>query len=135
MSFLPTSSMTARKIANLPSMMTTERADLGNRIGRGLDALEKPGQPGRRTSSSTIAMSCTMGQPTVMRPRSVSTSRRSCKRRSSTTVLATESATPKMTPAPGVQPSDQPSPMPSGTPTRPCAIAPGMAIPRTASKS
>ena len=47
-----------------------------------------------------MAMSCTISQPTVIRPRSVSISRRSCRSRSSTTVLATESATPKMSPAP-----------------------------------
>ena len=76
-----------------------------------------------------------MSQPTVMRPRSVSSSRRSCSRRSSTTVLATESAMPKTRPAPGVQPCHQPTAMPSGAATAAWAIAPGMAMARTESRS
>src|SRR6185437_1309835 len=53
-------------------------------------------------------MSCTISQPTVILPRSVSSSRRSCISRNSTTVLATERARPNSTPAPVPQPSDQP---------------------------
>ncbi len=49
---------------------------------------------GIRTSAKTIAMSSTISQPIAMWPRSVVSSRRSCKARSSTTVLATESASP-----------------------------------------
>ena len=45
---------------------------------------------GSSTSASTIAMSSTISQPTAMRPRSVSTRRRSCSARSSTTVEATD---------------------------------------------
>ena len=45
-----------------------------------------------------------------MRPRSVSSSRRSCSARSSTTVLATESARPKTRPAPSGQPKHQRQP-------------------------
>ena len=82
-----------------------------------------------------MARSCTISQPTVMRPRSVSTRRRSCRRRSRTTVLATDSATPKTSPAPSVQPSHQPTAMPSGVATSPCASAPGMAMARTDSRS
>ena len=55
-----------------------------------------------------MAMSCTISQPTVMRPRSVSISRRSWSTRSSTTVLATDSATPKMSPAPD-RPAERPA--------------------------
>ena len=51
-----------------------------------------------------------------MRPRSVSSRRRSCKVRSTTTVLATDSATPKTKPAPTDQPSSQASAMPSSGP-------------------
>ena len=82
-----------------------------------------------------MAMSCTISQPTVMRPRSVSSSRRSCRTRSRTTVLATDSAMPKMSPAPSGQPSHQPTAMPSGVATSPCASAPGTAMARTDSKS
>ena len=53
---------------------------------------------GNSTSASTIAMSSTISQPTAMRPRSVSSKRRSCIARSSTTVLATDKARPNTTP-------------------------------------
>ena len=61
---------------------------------------------GSSTSVSTMARSSTISQPTAMRPRSVSRMRRSCSARSSTTVLATDSARPKMMPAPIGQPSE-----------------------------
>ena len=53
-------------------------------------ALSTGASAGSSTSVSTIARSSTMSQPTAMRPRSVSSSRRSCIARSSTTVLATD---------------------------------------------
>jgi hypothetical protein len=59
---------------------------------------------GIRTSASTMARSSTISQPTAILPRSVSTSRRSWSARSSTTVLATDSARPKTKP-PQPQPS------------------------------
>ena len=52
-----------------------------------------------------MARSSTISQPTAIRPRSVSTRRRSCRARSSTTVLATDSARPNTSPAPIAQPS------------------------------
>ncbi len=64
-----------------------------------------------------MPMSWTISQPTVMRPRSVSSRRRSWSILSSTTVLATDSAMPKSSPAPGGQPMAQPSSMPSGVAT------------------
>ncbi len=76
-----------------------------------------------------------MSQPTAMWPRSVSSSRRSCKVRSTTTVLATESATPNTSPAPKFQPSSQARPSPSNVATAICAIAPGTAMARTESNS
>ncbi len=76
-------------------------------------------------------MSSTISQPTAMRPRSVSSSRRSCKARSSTTVLATDSARPKTRPAPIGQPSHHAKPMPSSVAIAIWTIAPGMAIART----
>ena len=59
---------------------------------------------GRRTSASTIARSSTMSQPTAILPRSVSMSRRSCKARSTTTVLATDRADQRRA---GLQPTTQ----------------------------
>ena len=82
-----------------------------------------------------MARSSTISQPTAMRPRSVSSSRRSCRARSSTTVLATDSARPKTRPAPIDQPSHQASPMPSSVATAIWTTAPGMAIARTDSRS
>ena len=73
---MPTSSITAMKMANWPSSTATERA-----ISTALGAVSTPWNnavsPGNSTSTSTMAMSCTISQPTVMRPRSVSISRRS----------------------------------------------------------
>ena len=133
-SFLPTSSMTAMKMTNLPSRTVIERT-----ISTAPGAVSMPRnsavRPGSSTSTSTMAMSCTISQPTVMRPRSVSISRRSWSTLSRTTVLATDSATPKMSPAPADQPSDQPTSMPSGVATNACASAPGTAMARTDSKS
>ena len=77
-----------------------------------------PASAGSSTSASTMARSSTISQPTAMRPRSVSISRRSCKARSSTTVEATESARPKTSPAPIDQPSNQARPAPSTVASR-----------------
>ena len=122
------------KMANLPSMMTTERA-ISTASGAVSTPWNSAASPGSSTSTSTMAMSCTISQPTVMRPRSVSTSRRSCNTRSSTTVLATDSAMPKMTPAPGGQPSDQPSRHAERRGDQALRQRPGMAMARTDSKS
>ena len=65
-----------------------------------------PASAGSSTSARIITKSSTTSQPTAMRPRSVSISRRSCKARSSTTVLATDSAKPNTTPAPIDQPRE-----------------------------
>ena len=73
-------------------------------------------------------MSSTISQPTAMRPRSVSSRRRSCIARSSTTVLATDRARPNTRPAPTDQPSHHASAIPSAVATAICAIAPGMAM-------
>ena len=87
--------------------------------------VESRASAGRSTRTSTIARSSTTSQPTAMRPRSVSSSRRSCSARSTTTVLATESARPNTSPPPSGQPSSSPSPTPSAVATTICAIAPG----------
>ena len=55
--------------------------------------------------------------------------------RSSTTVLATESASPNTMPAPMPQPASQASPTPSAVAKAICTTAPGIAMPRTESRS
>ena len=97
--------------------------------------LNNPAITGNSTSASTMAMSSTISQPTAMRPRSVSTSRRSCNARSSTTVLATDNARPNTSPSPIGQPSHAASPMPSRVAQAICTMAPGMAIFLTESRS
>ncbi len=67
---------------------------------------------GSSTSASTMARSSTTSQPTAMRPRSLSRMWRSCRARTSTTVLATERARPKTKPAVHDQPSSRASPAP-----------------------
>ena len=82
-----------------------------------------------------MAMSSTISQPTAMRPRSVSISLRSCSARSNTTVLATDSASPNTTPALTDQPIHAASPTPSSVAQTIWAMAPGMAMARTESRS
>ena len=90
---------------------------------------------GSITSVSTMTRSSTISQPTAMRPRSVLMMRRSCRARSSTTVLATDSARPKVIPAPIGQPSRLPSPTPKAVATAICTMAPGTAMSRTDHRS
>ncbi len=76
---LPTTSMKATKTANLPSTMTRPRAAL-----RPDRAPPRPRETARRGPAAAPAPSpwrgpATISQPTAMRPRSVSTSRRSCR--------------------------------------------------------
>ncbi len=90
-----------------------------------------PASAGISTSASTQAMSSTISQPTAMRPRLVSTRRRSSSARSSTTVLAHDSDSPKTMPAPFDQPIHRAMPQPSVVATAICASAPGRAMLRT----
>ena len=94
-----------------------------------------PASGGMRTRVSTITRSSTMSQPTAMRPRSVSTRRRSCSARNSTTVLATERARPKISPAPSDQPISRARPTPIAVATAIWPSAPGTAIVLTESRS
>ncbi len=70
-----------------------------------------------------------------MRPRWVSSRRRSSIARSSTTVLATDSARPNTSPCSVGQPMLQASPQPSRVATAICASAPGIAIHFTSIRS
>ncbi len=83
---------------------------------------------GNRTSATTIARSSTTSQPTAIRPRSVLIRSRACMARSSTTVLATDSASPNTRPAATDHPSPKARPSPSSVATAICTSAPGTAI-------
>src|SRR5260221_646487 len=71
----------------------------------------------------------------AIRPRPVSTSRRSCKACIRTTVLATDKARPKTKLVPADQPSSRARPMPSSADTAICTTAPGITMLRTESRS
>ncbi|MNT40985.1 hypothetical protein D3C72_1773320 [compost metagenome] len=90
---------------------------------------------GSRTSASTITRSSTISQPMAMRPSLVSSWPRLSSARSSTTVLAVESARPKTSPAVMLQPSSWERPSPSRVARVICTMAPGMAICLTDSRS
>ncbi|MNX57446.1 hypothetical protein D3C86_882630 [compost metagenome] len=94
-----------------------------------------PASGGSSTSTSTIARSSTTSQPTAMRPVKESRMPRLSSARSSTTVLATDSASPNTSAVPQLQPHHMASPPPSSVATAICAMAPGSAILRTASRS
>ena len=125
--------MMATKAATLPRVIAIGSAS-ANKLSVA-PAFSTGASAGNSTSVSTIAMSSTISQPTAMRPRSVSSKRRSCIARSSTTVLATDKARPNTTPALIDQPSHHASPMPSAVATAICAMAPGMAMRPTESRS
>ena len=118
--------------ANLPSVAASGSA-IAEKVT--FSPLAKSASAGSSTSTSTIARSSTTSQPTAMRPRSVSSRRRSCKVRSTTTVLATDSAAPKISPALSDHPCSQASAAPSTVATAICASAPGTAMARTDSSS
>ena len=83
----------------------------------------------------TTTRSSTTSHPTAIRPLSELRSPRSSSARSSTTVLATESASPNTIAAPGGQPHSIAVPAPSAVATAICTNAPGTAMLRTARRS
>ena len=90
---------------------------------------------GSSTSAKIMARSSTISQPIATWPLRVSINCRSSSERSSTTVLATESASPNTNPAASDQPSRYANPIPSSVATAICATAPGTAMLRTANRS
>src|SRR5262249_42057635 len=68
--------MMATKAAALPSVTATGNAS-ADRLSA-VPSLRTGASAGSRTSVKTMAMSSTISQPTAMRPRSVSSKRRSC---------------------------------------------------------
>jgi hypothetical protein len=90
---------------------------------------------GISTSTSTVTRSSTTSQPTAMRPLTDSSWPRDSSARSSTTVLATESARPNTMPDEIFQPHSVASPAPSAVATAICTTAPGRAMRRTDRRS
>ena len=133
----PTMSIRATNSATLPSVTPSVRHRCsGSALTPGGGSPPStPASAGSSTSASTVIRSSTTSQPTAMRPSSVASVPRCSSARSSTTVLATESARPKMTPAPKGHPQKCAAPMPSAVATAICASAPGIAMPRTAMRS
>ena len=90
---------------------------------------------GKSTSASTVTRSSTTSQPMATRPPGVLTWLRSSSDFNCTTVLATDMLRPSTMPAPRLHPHNAARPMPSGVASRICPTAPGIATPRTASRS
>ena len=90
---------------------------------------------GSSTRTITVNRSSTTSQPTAMWPAGVCSDRESESTRTSTTVLATDSASPKTMAAGQPQPSEWTIAAPRAVATRLCSTAPGMATRRTASSS
>ena len=82
-----------------------------------------------------MAKSSTISQPTAIRPFMVSRAPRASRARSSTTVLATDSARPKTSDPPKLQPQPMATLAPSKVATPICSTAPGNAIFCTSSRS
>jgi hypothetical protein len=80
-------------------------------------------------------MSSTISQPIAACPAGVLTRLCASSPRSSTTVLATESAMPSTSPEASGQPKASPIPSPSAVATLLCASAPGIAMPATSRRS
>ncbi len=94
-----------------------------------------PASGGSSTSTSTMARSSTTSQPTAMRPVWLSSRPRFSSARSSTTVLATDSARPNTSAAPIGQPHESDMAAPISVAATICTSAPGSAMRRTASRS
>ena len=90
---------------------------------------------GITTSTITVRMSSTISHPIATCPAGVVTSCRDSSPRSSTTVLATDSAMPSTTPAATVHPKATAMATPSSVATTLWTRAPGMATPFTSISS
>ena len=132
----PTTSIRTANSAILPSV----RPSVIQRLpGAGLPSSACPprgtARAGRSTRARTITRSSTISQPIAMRPSPDSSRPRASSARSSTTVLATDSASPNTSPAPSDQPHAIATPMASAVARTICARAPGSATARTARRS
>ena len=135
---LPTISMSAMKIATLPKVISNVISRLGSDEPASVVTTSPPSQPasgGSNTRTRTIARSSTTNHPTAIWPLTDLSAPRCSSARSSTTVLATESARPNTRPAPRLQPQRSATPIPSAVATTICKTAPGTAIRLTARRS
>ncbi|MNR36144.1 hypothetical protein D3C85_1540390 [compost metagenome] len=101
-------------------------------------AASPPSRPlsgGSSTSTSTMARSSTISQPTAMRPLTLSSTPRSSSARSSTTVLATDRHKPNTSASPAGQPHHNAVAAPSAVATAICTTAPGTEMRFTAIRS
>ncbi len=80
-----------------PSAASSE-GDCASCAAAGAPVPSTSASAGSNTNASTITRSSTISQPTAMRPRWVSSKRRSSRARNSTTVLATDNARPNTKP-------------------------------------
>ncbi len=101
-SLRPTISMNATKAPTCASVMPSDFQMLPS-LPEAVPP-KAPARAGSMTSISTVTRSSTTSQPIAMRPLMVSSWPRSSRARSSTTVLATDTARPKTRPAPRLQP-------------------------------
>ena len=129
----PTSSISAMKAATLARVSPT--APSAALPEAALSACNASASAGSSTSTKTITRSSTTSQPTAIRPFTESRAPRASSARSSTTVLATDSASPNTSAAPRSQPHARATPAPSAVATTICTIAPGTAMRRTRSRS
>ena len=129
----PTMSISATKVATsssvIPSAIPRSRPDSA------LPGASAVASGGSSTSTSTIARSSTTSHPTAMRPLTDSSMPLLSSARSSTTVLATESARPNTIAPASAQPHQVATPTPSAVAIAICTMAPGSAILRTDNKS
>ena len=106
----PTTSISAIKIATLPKVSSKVVSKSGFDPSAGRPACIIPSHPasgGNKTRTRTIARSSTTSQPTAIDPLTDLSKPRCSSARSSTTVLAVESATPNTMPRPGSNPRIQ----------------------------
>ena len=135
---VPTRKTSATNSATLPMVRANAVATLPPANWAAMPRGSPPKAPasaGSSTSASTITRSSTISHPTAMRPLTVSSALRCSSARSNTTVLATDRANPITRPAPTPQPHRSASATPLAVATAICAIAPGSAMARTASRS
>ena len=132
----PTTTINAIKSATSPSVTAMVITRPGCPSAAAGDPSSQTANAGSSTRTSTIARSSTMSQPMAMRPLIVSSARRCSSARSSTTVLATDSARPNTTAAPKPQSQNNVATVARGRWQRRFARPrPGTAILRTASRS
>ena len=118
-------SMSATNSATLPSVTARVSPRLPGACPAGDSPPSTPASAGSSTSASTVMRSSTTSQPTAMRPSSEASVPCCSSARSSTTVLATDSARPKSRPEPSGQPHRCAMPAPSAVATSDLRQRPG----------